>query len=315
MKTLLAFVLAIICQFAAAAFPDKPIRVVVPWPPGGGSDTLARLVTAEAQKILGQSIIIDNRAGASGMIGTNFVARSAPDGYTLLQVINNHTTNHLLFKAEYDPIKDFTSITQIATSSYLLLVNPSFPAKTWPEFRDLVKSQPGKFSYASAGNGTLQHIGMEMLKREVGLDLVHVPYKGSGPAISDLVAGHISITFEAASGTLEYVRSGKLRAIAVAMPNRIETLPDVPTFNEAGLPGFQVPGFTGLLAPANTPAAVVEQLNAAFTQALAMPAVRERMAAIGLTPSPSTPAQFQAFLERQIPINSRILESSGAKVD
>lgn len=314
MKALIAFALALICQLASA-FPDKPIRIVVPWPPGGGSDTLSRLVSAEAQKILGQTIVIDNRAGASGMIGTTHVARSAPDGYTLLWAINNHTTNHLMFKAEYDPLKDFASITQIATSSYLLLVNPSFPATTWPQFRDLVKSQPGKFSYASAGSGTLQHVGMEMLKREAGLDMVHVPFKGSGPAIADMLGGHINITFEAASGTLEYVRSGKLRAIAVAMPKRIATLPDVPTFEEAGLPGFAVPGFTGLVAPANTPAPVIEKLNSAFIQALAVPAVRERMASMGLIPSPSTPSQFQTFLEQQIPINAQILKNSGAKVD
>jgi tripartite-type tricarboxylate transporter receptor subunit TctC len=272
-------------------------------------------VSAEAEKVLGQSIIIDNRAGASGVIGTDHVARSAPDGYTLLWAINNHTTNHLLFKVNYDPIKDFSPVTQIASSSYLLLVNPTFPAKTWKEFEALVKSQPGKLSYASAGNGTLQHLGMELLKREAGIDLVHVPYKGTAPAITDVLAGHVNITFEAASGTLEHVRAGKLRAIAVAMPKRIATLPDVPTFAEAGLSGFQVAGFTGLLAPANTPPEVVEKLNAAYAHALTVPAVRERMASMGLEPNPSKPSEFRAFLEKQIPINAQILKESGAKVD
>ncbi|MFA7665630.1 MAG: tripartite tricarboxylate transporter substrate binding protein [Burkholderiaceae bacterium] len=311
---LLTLVLALACQFAAA-FPDKPVRVVVPWPPGGGSDTLSRLVSAEAQKILGQSILIDNRAGASGVIGTDHVARSAPDGYTLLWAINSHTTNHLLVKVAYDPLKDFASVTQIAASSYLLLVNPDFPAKTWPEFLAFVKAQPGKLSYASAGNGTLQHLGMEMLKREAGIDLVHVPYKGSGPAITDVMAGHVGITFEAASGTLEHVRAGKLRAIAVAMPQRIATLPGVPTFSEAGLDGFVVAGFTGLLAPADTPAEVIDKLNAAYTQALGVPAVRERMAAMGLQPKPTTPAEFSAFLAEQIPLNAKILQEAGVKVD
>ncbi len=314
MKALIGLLLALASQ-VAFAFPDKPIRVVVPWPPGGGSDSLSRLVSAEAQKILGQSIIIDNRAGASGVIGTDSVARAAPDGYTLLWAINNHTTNHLLFKVNYDPLKDFASVTQIASSSYLLLVNPKFPAKSWKEFQDLVKREPGKYSYASAGNGTLQHLGMEMLKREAGIDLVHVPYKGSGPAIIDVMAGHVSVTFEAASGTMDHVRAGNLRAIAVAMPKRIDTLPDVPTFAEAGLSNFQVAGFTGLLAPANTPADVIEKLNAAYTQALAVPAVRERMAAMGLEPRPSKPAEFSAFLAKQIPINAQILKASGAKVD
>lgn len=314
MKALLGVLLALACQLAFA-FPDKPIRVVVPWPPGGGSDSLSRLVSAEAQKILGQTVIIDNRAGASGVIGTEYVAKAAPDGYTLLWAINNHTTNHLLFKVTYDPIKDFSPVTQIAASSYLLLVNPKFPARNWKEFLALVKSQPGKLSYASAGNGTLQHLGMEMLKREAGINLVHVPYKGSGPAITDVIAGHVSITFEAASGVLEHVRAGNLRAIAVAMPKRIATLPDVPTFAEAGLPGFQVAGFTGLLAPANTPPEVIAKLNAAYTQALAMPAVRERMAAMGLEPTPSKPGDFGLFLQRQIPINAQILKESGATVD
>jgi tripartite-type tricarboxylate transporter receptor subunit TctC len=311
----IASILLALCSQLAFAYPDKPVRIVVPWPPGGGSDTLSRLVSAEAQKILGQSILIDNRAGASGVIGTEYVARAAPDGYTLLWAINSHTTNHLLVKVNYDPLTDFSAVTQIAASSYLLLVNPEFPAKTWKEFLEVVKAQPGKLSYASAGNGTLQHLGMEMLKRAAGIDLVHVPYKGSGPAITDVMAGHIDITFEAASGTLAHVRAGKLRAIAVAMPGRIGTLPDVPTFTEAGLPGFVVAGFTGLLAPANTPAGVIEKLNAAYTQALDAPAVRQRMADMGLEPRPTTPDAFRAFLQEQIPVNAAILKDAGLTVN
>ncbi len=314
MKPLIALALCLAAGLAHA-FPDKPVRVIVPWPAGGPSDTLARVVNAEVGRILGQTIVIDNRVGASGTVGTEFVARSAPDGYTLFWAIANHTTNQLLFKVSYDPIKDFAAVGQIATSSYMVLVNPQLPVKSFKEWIGYVKSQPGKLNYASAGNGTLQHLGMELLKRDAGLDMVHIPYKGSAPAITDVLGGQVLMMFESTTASLGHVRTGKLRPLAVASAKRIAPLPDLPTIAESGYPGFEVVGFTGVLAPAGTPAATVATLNAAYNKALAAPGVLEKMGSMGVDPAPSTPAQFGAFLEAQIPKYSQILKASGAKVD
>lgn len=315
MKRILLATLLGLAASLAHAFPDKPLRVIVPWPAGGPSDTLARVVNAEVSRIIGQPVIIDNRVGASGTVGTEFVARAAPDGYTLFWAIANHTTNHLLFKVAYDPIKDFTPIGQIATSSHLVLVNPQLPARSFKEWVAFVKSQPGKHNYASAGNGTLQHLGMELLKREAGLDMVHVPYKGSAPAITDVLGGQVLMMFESTTASLGHVRTGKLRPLAVASLKRIAPLPDVPTIAESGYPGFEVVGFTGVVAPARTPAAVAAALNAAYNKALAATEVRERMASMGVDPAPSTPEAFGSFLEAQIPKYTQILKASGAKVD
>lgn len=313
-RTLLAALLGL-TSCLAQAFPDKPVRVIVPWPAGGPSDTLARVVNAEVSRILGQTVVIDNRVGASGTIGTEFVARSAPDGYTLFWAIANHTTNHLLFKVAYDPIKDFAPVGQIATSSYMVLVNPQLPVRSFKEWISHVKGQPGKLNYASAGNGTLQHLGMELLKREAGLDLVHVPYKGSAPAITDVLGGQVFMMFESTTATLGHVRSGKLRPLAVASLKRIAPLPDLPTIAESGYPGFEVVGFTGVVAPAKTPPAVVAVLNGAYGKALASAEVREKMASMGVDPAPTTPEAFGSFLETQIPKYTQILKASGAKVD
>ncbi len=315
MKRILLATLLGLAASLAHAFPDKPLRVIVPWPAGGPSDTLARVVNAEVSRIIGQPVIIDNRVGASGTVGTEFVARAAPDGYTLFWAIANHTTNHLLFKVAYDPIKDFTPIGQIATSSHLVLVNPQLPARSFKEWVAFVKSQPGKHNYASAGNGTLQHLGMELLKREAGLDMVHVPYKGSAPAITDVLGGQVLMMFESTTASLGHVRTGKLRPLAVASLKRIAPLPDVPTIAESGYPGFEVVGFTGVVAPARTPAAVAAALNAAYNKALAATEVREKMASMGVDPAPSTPEAFGSFLEAQIPKYTQILKASGAKVD
>ena len=308
-----AFLLA--ASIAQAQYPNKPIRVIVPWPAGGPSDTLARVVTSKTGELLGQTMVIDNRVGASGVIGTEFVAKAAPDGYTLFWPIANHTTNHLMFKVNYDPIKDFAPVGQVARSSYMLLVHPDLPVKTVKELVDYVRARPGKLPYASAGNGTLQHLGMELFKREAGLDLIHVPYKGSAPAITDILGGQIQITFESTTAVMGHVRSGKLRPIAVSTLKRITPLPDLPTLAESGYPGFEVVGFAGVLAPAGTPPEVVATLNAAFNKALMAPEVREKMGSMGVEPAGSSAEQFRAFLQGEIPKYAKILKESGAKVD
>jgi len=299
----------------AGPFPEKPVRVVVPWPPGGPSDTLARLVMGKAADTLAQPVVIDNRPGASAVIGTELVAKAPPDGYTLLWVIANHTTNHLLFKVTYDPIRDFAPVGQVARSAYVLVVNPGVPARNLKEFVDYAKAQRGGVAYASAGSGTLQHLGMELFRREAGLEMVHVPYKGSAPAITDVLGGQVPVTLEAANSVLQYVGTGRLRALATASPKRLAQLPDVPTVAESGYPGFEVAGFTGLLAPAGAAPDVIRILNAAIGKALGNVEVREKMNAVGLEPAPSSPEEFRAFLQAEIPKYSKILKESGARLD
>jgi tripartite-type tricarboxylate transporter receptor subunit TctC len=315
MKYLFALALALCSLIANAAFPDKPIRMVVPWPAGGASDSLARLVSIEAGNILKQPIIIDNRVGASGTVGTEFVAREKADGYTLLWAIANHATNHEMFKVKYDPVKDFTPVAHIASSKYWLLVSPTLPVKTLPELVTYLKALPQPEAYASAGNGTLQHLGMELFLGESGVKMVHVPYKGTAPAMTDMLGGHVKVTFEAVSGTADYVREGKLRALAVASNDRFAAMPDIPTFAQAGYPGFVVEGVTGIFAPAGTPVDVVATVNAAYNQALTLPNVRERMASMGLTTQIGSPQAYGDTMNKMIPKFSAILRKSGGKVD
>lgn len=312
MRSIFVLLFAAFFQLAHA-FPDKPIKLVVPWPAGGSSDTLARIVSAEASNILKQTIIIDNRVGASGTVGTDFVAREKPDGYTLLWTISNHATNHELFKVNYDPVKDFAPVALIATGRYWLLVHPSLPVKSVAELVSYVKNSRDQVAYASAGSGTLQHIGMEQLLSELGLKMTHVPYKGTAPAVNDLLGGHVKIAFETTTTTADYVRQGKLRAIAVASTSRFEAVPDVPTFVESGYPRFVVDGPLGILAPAKTPPEAIAKINAAYNQALALPHVRERLREMGMTPMPSTPESYGSLIKEMIPKYTAILKRAGVK--
>ena len=299
----------------AAGWPEKPIRVVVPWPAGGPSDNLARIVTGKLGDLLGQAIVIDNRVGASGVIGAEYVAKAAPDGYTLLWVISNHTTNHLMFKVSYDPLRDFAPVSMVARTSYMLVVSGSFPPATLKDFVDYVKARPGKISYASAGNGTLQHLGMETFKGTAGLDMVHIPYKGSAPAIADLLGGQVPVTFEATSAIASAVRSGRVRPLGVASLKRLALFPDLPTIAESGYPGFEIVGFTGAVAPAGTPADVIAKLNAEINRAIATPETRDKMVTLGVEPAGSTAAEFGSYIQAQIPRYAKILKASGATVD
>jgi tripartite-type tricarboxylate transporter receptor subunit TctC len=300
---------------ATAAWPEKPIRMVVPWPAGGPSDNLARIVTGKLGELLGQTIIVDNKVGASGVIGAEYVAKAPPDGYTLLWVISNHTTNHLMFKVNYDPIKDFTPVSMVAKTSYMLVGSSTFPPATLKEFVDYVKAQPGKVSYASAGNGTLQHLGMETFKSTAGLDMVHIPYKGSAPAIADLLGGQVPVTFEATSAIASAIRSGRVRPLGVASLKRLALFPDVPTIAESGYPGFEIVGFTGAVGPAGMPSDVVSKLNAEINRAISTPETRDKMVTLGVEPAGSTAADFRSYIQAQIPRYAKILKASGATVD
>ena len=313
-KTLLA-VSALAFAAAAYGWPDKPIRVVVPWPAGGPSDNLARIVTGKLGEQLGQTIVVDNRVGASGVIGAEFVAKAPADGDTLLWVISNHTTNHLMFKVNYDPIKDFAPVSMVAKTSYMLVVNAANPATTLKAFVDSVKAQPGKVSYASAGNGTLQHLGMETFKGAAGLDMVHIPYKGSAPAIADLLGGQVPVTFEATSAIAATIRSGRVRPLGVASLRRLALFPDLPTIAESGYPGFEIVGFTGAVAPAGTPADVIAKLNAEINKAITSPETRDKMVTLGVEPAGTSAADFGSYIQAQIPRYAKILKASGATVD
>ncbi len=318
MKLIKALATAALCTAALsafAAFPEKPIRVVVPWPAGGPSDSLARIVTGKLGELLGQTLVVDNKVGASGVIGAEYVAKAAPDGYTLLWVISNHTTNHLLFKVSYDPIKDFAPVSMVANTSYMLVASSGFAPATLKEFVDYVKARPGKVAYASAGNGTLQHFGMETFKGTAGLDMVHIPYKGSAPAITDLLGGQVPVTFEATSAIASAIRSGRARPLGVASLKRLALFPDVPTIAESGYPGFEIVGFTGAVAPAGTPPEVLAKLNAEINRALADPDTRAKMVTLGVEPAGSTAAEFRSYIQAQIPRYAKILKDSGATVD
>jgi len=311
---LAALALAFVTGPLQAAYPDKPIRLVVPWPPGGPSDTMARIIAAKLSENLGQPVLVDNRAGASGVIGSDSVAKSAPDGYTLLWAISNHVTNKLLFKTvPYDPVRDFQPVALVGHSPYLLVVHPSLPVNSVKELVDLAKSQPGKLAYASDGNGTNPHLGTELFKGLAGVDMLHVPYKGTAPAINDLLGGQTKVYLGVMSVLTPHVKSGKLRALAVASQQRVPLVPELPTIAEAGFPGFEIVGYQGILAPANTPPDVVARLNAAVNQVIALPDVRERLVSLFVMLQPQTASadQFRGFIAAQQPKFAKLVKDSG----
>jgi tripartite-type tricarboxylate transporter receptor subunit TctC len=305
--------------FAAAQagdFPNKPIRMVVPFPPGGATDAAARLVAVKMSEHWGQPVVVDNRAGAGGNVGSDLVAKSAPDGYTLVMgVTGSHAINTSLYsKMPYDPVTDFVAISQVAVVPNVLVVHPSVPAHNLAELVALAKTEPGKLNYASLGNGTAAHLGMEMLKAEAGVDITHVPYKGSAPAVADLLAGQVQMMVDGLPSALPHVKAGKLRAIALTSLHRAPALPDLPTIAET-YPGFYADAWSGLFAPKGTPQPVVDKLSTEVQRILRLPDVREKLAALGAEPVGSTQAEFTAHVKREIDKWAKVVKTSGAKVD
>lgn len=285
----------------AAGYPDRPVKLVVPYPPGGGNDVIARIIAPTLGQALGAQIVVDNRPGAGGTIGTGQVARAEPDGYTIL-IINTlpHTSAAGLYpRLPFDPIKDFRSIGMIGTVPYMLAVNDQVPAKSVQEFVDLVKSKPGKLNYASAGVGSATHLAAEFFKTYTQVNILHVPYKGGGPAMSDLLAGQVQATFENIAVLTPYVQRGTLRGLMVTSKKRSTLFPDMPTMEESGYPGFEVGGKFGLVVPAGTPDAVVAKLNRALNQAMADPKLVELLAAQGVDPQPGTAASYDALIKTE----------------
>jgi tripartite-type tricarboxylate transporter receptor subunit TctC len=311
--------LALLAATSAAAqdYPSRPITLIVPYAAGGGNDVMARIVAEKMTRSLGQQIVIENKGGAGGSIATRQVAKAAPDGYTLgLGGTGTHAINPTLYpNVGYDPRKDFAPVGLIATSALVVLVNTSIPAKTIPELIALAKRDPGKLNYASAGVGSGIHLGAELFATMAGVKLTHIPYKGSSPALTDLIGGHVAIYFSSLPPAIALIKEGKVRALAVTGPARSGLLPDLPTVAEAALPGYESVLHYGIVAPAGTPRPIIEKLNAAMQAALAEPDVRERIIADGAEPLPGTPEDYAADIDREETKWSQVVKVSGAKVE
>ncbi len=311
---------AALCLAAAsvhAQYPAKQVRMVVGFPPGQATDIVARLVAEKLSLRLGQSFFIDNKPGAAGIIGTELVVKAPPDGYTLQMNSSGPLSVNpgLYAKLPYDPVRDLQPISLAATVPLFLVVHPSLKANNVRELVALAKSQPGKLNYASGGSGVTNHLVMEMFKFAAGLDMTHVPYKGGPPAVTDLIAGQVSLMFETGPGILPHVRSGKLRALGVGSVNRSAATPDLPTIAEQGYPGFDGVAWIGLVAPAGVPRAIVDKLAAETAAIIALPDVRERLLALGAEPAANTPDEFGAYIKSEIAKWGKVIKESGARVE
>ncbi len=319
LQTLLALSLSLAtgAAFAQAAYPNKPIRLVVPFATGGVTDTSGRLIAEHLSRRLGQQIIVDNKPGASGNIGTQMVATAEPDGYTLLLgfdgtlVINPH----VFPKVGFDTLKDFAPIGKIGDAILILVSHPAVPAKTLKEVIALSKTQSGGLSYGTSGTGGTPHIAGELLKQRTGANLTHIPYKGGGQAMTDLLGGTIPLVYTAVAGAVSHVKAGKLHAVAVSSAQRAPSLPEVPTFIEAGVADFDINSWVGLLAPAKTPRAIVDRLNTELNAVLNDPVVRERLVTLGITASPGGPERFGRDMARDLSRYAGVVKSANIKAE
>ncbi len=297
---------------AEAAYPDKPIRLMVPFAPGGNTDIISRSIGNELSKNLGVTVVIENRGGAGGMVGSEVVAKAPADGYTLLMVSASHVINPSLQKRlPYDTVKDFAAISMVADVPTVLVVHPSVPAKTLKEMIAYAKANPDKLNYATAGKGTVGHLAAELLKSMVKIKLVHVPYKGAGPAMTDVLGGHVQMIFSSMPAAMPHIQSGMLRSIVMTGAKRSPAAPSIPTMAEAGLPGFEVSTGFGLFAPAKTPRAIIQRLNAEVVKALRVPSVRESLASQGAEPVGSTPEEYDAFVRSEIAKWLKVCKDAG----
>jgi tripartite-type tricarboxylate transporter receptor subunit TctC len=316
----LALGAALIAPLALAQpvpFPAKTVRLVVPFPAGGPLDATGRAIAQKLTEAWGQSVVVDNRPGAGGNIGADLVAKSPPDGYTVVMgALSTHAVNPSLYPSmPYDAVKDFAPITLVAVTPNVLVVNPALPVKSVRELIAYAKANPNKLSFGSGSNGSAGHLAGELFKVETGTDLVHIPYKGAAPAMQALLAGDTQLMFDNLASAMPQVKAGKLRALAVTTAKRSSLVPELPTMAEAGVPGFDIATWFGLLAPAGTPKDVIAKWNADVVKILDSPEMREKLMAQGAEPTPTTPAQFAAFIAAELPKYARIVKSSGAKVD
>jgi tripartite-type tricarboxylate transporter receptor subunit TctC len=316
-RTVAATLMMIAALGAWAAYPEKPIRLVVPFPAGGGADFMARTLAQKLSERLGQPVVLDHRGGAGGTIAAEAVAGAQPDGYTLLfgtmgtQAINPH----LYEKLRYDPLKDFAPISLTHATPRVLVVHPSIPATTIQELIALSKTKPGQLTFGSAGNGSSSHLSGELFKSMAGVDITHVPYKGSGPAATDLLGGRISMVFDSIAVYSDHIKSGKVRALGVTSLKRSAALPNVPAIAEAGLQGFDVSNWLGVLAPANTPKEVIARLNTEIRAAMSDIETRKQLANVGIDPLESTPEAFAETIKTEMAKWAKVVKASGARVD
>jgi tripartite-type tricarboxylate transporter receptor subunit TctC len=312
----LGLVLAQGCARAQEAWPVKPIRFILPFPPGGGTDILGRIISERLSGSLGQPVVIENRGGAGGNVGAEIAAKSAPDGYTIVLVAPSLAISPSLYsRLNYDPVKDFAPVSLVATVPNVMITHPSVPARTLAEFIALAKTRPGGMNFGSGGNGTSNHLAGELFNIVAGVKLVHVPYKGVNLAMNDVLSGQIHLVVIGVPAAAPHIKAGKLRALALVAPQRAAALPEVPTVAEAGLTNFEVTTWYGVLAPAGTPRPVVTRLNAELVRIMHAPELRERLAALATDPVTSTPEEFADYIKREIAKWGEVVRQAGLKAD
>jgi tripartite-type tricarboxylate transporter receptor subunit TctC len=308
-----ALLLALISPAAADDYPTRPVRLIIPFPAGGSNDVVGRLVANQLGEKLGTKVYVDNRGGAGGVIGTEAAANAAPDGYTLLVVSLAHAVNPALYKLNYDPVKSFTPVGIMATGPNVLVVNPELPVHSVKELLALAKEKAGDLDYASAGVGSFQHLGGELFKLTAGVKLQHVPYKGGGPAMQDVIAGHVKVMFSSLVQTTPFIQSGQLRALGIGGLNRNPILPDVPTIAEAGVPGYEAVNWWGIVAPVGTPAAIVEKLHQDIQLAVKSPELSEAFAREGAAAVTMTAVEFGQYIETEIGKWGRVVKEGNIR--
>jgi tripartite-type tricarboxylate transporter receptor subunit TctC len=300
---------------AAQNYPTRPVRLIIPFPPGGSNDVVGRLIAIKLGDRLGKQVVVDNRGGAGGVIGTEAVAKAPPDGYTLLVVSMAHAVNPWLYKLNYDPIKDFAPVGLLAKGANVLVVTPSLPVHSVAELIALAKKQPGDLQYASAGIGSFQHLGSELFKLMAGVDMLHVPFKGGGPALVDVVGGHTKVMFSSMVQTVPQIHSGKLRALGTGGLQRSAVLPEVPTIAEAGVPGYEAVNWWGIVAPVGTPQAIIDKLNTEILAVQNAPEVQKQFALEGGEPVPMKPDVFGAYMVSEMNKWEKVVKQGGIKAE
>jgi tripartite-type tricarboxylate transporter receptor subunit TctC len=316
-KTYLLFALLV---FAAASawgqpYPTKAVKIVAPFAPGGGSDFIARYIAHKLTESLGKQVIVENKPGAGGNLGAEYALKSPPDGYTLLLVAGSYTVNPSLYKLSYDPVEDITPIIQLSQGPFIIAVHPSVPVKTLQDLIELAKREPDRLSYGSAGSGSITHLASELFLEMAKIKITHVPYKGTGPALTDTIAGNVQLIFGSPASTVQYIKSGQLRGLAVTTPKRIVAAPALPTVVEAGVPGYQVILWHGLIGPKGMPRAVVDRINRDANAALKAKETEELLSTDGVSPAGGTPEQFQAQIKSDVERWRRIVQRAGIKVE
>ena len=296
-------------------YPAKPVRIIAPFAPGGGTDFIARLIAQKLTERLGQQVIVENKPGAGGNLGAEFAVKSAPDGYTLLLVAGSYTVNPSLYKLSFDPVNDIAPIIQLSQGPFVVAVHPSVPAHNLKELIELARREPDKLSYASSGSGSITHLASELFLDMTKTKIVHIPYKGTGPALNDTIAGSTQLIFGSVSTTLQFIKSGRLRGLAVTTPRRISALPDLPTVAEAGVPGYEVVLWHGLVAPKGVPRPIVDRLNREANEVLKAKDMGDLLATDGVAPAGGTPEQFRALIKADIERWRGVVKQANIKVD